>query len=112
MGFDVTSDHPVRFGVVESLNTTIKGVLRRARGMRYEAMLLLKLNWAALDRFGRLAIWHDSFSRFELFCDAHKAVMIAKSWRRSPGRTSPSGRRPANLDGVPITCPTATHDYA
>ena len=27
-------DHPVRFGVVESRNTTIKAVLRRARGMR------------------------------------------------------------------------------
>jgi transposase len=35
--------HPVRFGVVESLNTTIKAVIRRARGMRDEAMLLLKL---------------------------------------------------------------------
>jgi transposase len=38
--------HPVRFGVVESLNTTIKAVLRRARGMRDEAVLLLKLKWA------------------------------------------------------------------
>jgi transposase len=38
--------HPVRFGVVESLNTTIKAVIRRARGMRHEAMLLLKLKWA------------------------------------------------------------------
>jgi transposase len=38
--------HPVRFGVVESINTTIKAVLRRARGMRDEAMLLLKLKWA------------------------------------------------------------------
>jgi transposase len=38
--------HPVRFGVVESLNTTIKGVLRRARGMKDETMLLLKLKWA------------------------------------------------------------------
>jgi transposase len=37
--------HPVRFGVVESLNTTIKAVLRRARGMRNEAILLLKLKW-------------------------------------------------------------------
>ena len=36
----------VRFGVVESINTTIKGVLRRARGMRDEEMLLLKLKWA------------------------------------------------------------------
>lgn len=53
-------DHPVRFGVVESLNTTIKAVLRRARGMRDEQMLLLKLKWATahpirsakdLDRF-------------------------------------------------------------
>jgi hypothetical protein len=34
-------DHPVRFGVVESINTTIKAVLRRARGMRDERMLLL-----------------------------------------------------------------------
>jgi transposase len=38
--------HRVRFGVVESLNTTIKAVLRRARGMRDEEMLLLKLKWA------------------------------------------------------------------
>jgi hypothetical protein len=47
--FDGTAaycDHHVRFGVVESLNTTIKEVLRRARGMRDEAMLLLKLKWA------------------------------------------------------------------
>jgi len=29
-------DHPVVFGVVESINTTIKAVLRRARGMRDE----------------------------------------------------------------------------
>jgi transposase len=39
-------DHQVRFGVVESLNTTIKAVLRRARGMRDDAMLVLKLKWA------------------------------------------------------------------
>jgi transposase len=46
-GIAAYCDHPVRFGVVESLNTTIKGVLRRARGMRDEAMLLLKLKWAS-----------------------------------------------------------------
>ena len=45
-GIAAYCDHPVRFGVVESLNTTIKGVLRRARGMRDDAMLLLKLKWA------------------------------------------------------------------
>lgn len=39
-------EHHVRFGVVESVNTTIKSVLRRARGMRDEHMLLLKLKWA------------------------------------------------------------------
>ena len=38
--------HPVRFGVVESINTTIKAVLRRARGMRDEQLLVLKLKWA------------------------------------------------------------------
>ena len=38
--------HPVRFGVVESINTTIKAVLRRARGMQDEQLLLLKLKWA------------------------------------------------------------------
>jgi transposase len=38
--------HPVRFGVVESLNTTIKAVIRRARGMRNDAILVLKLKWA------------------------------------------------------------------
>ena len=46
-GIAAYCDHPVRFGVVESLNTTIKGVLRRARGMRDETMLLLKLKWAS-----------------------------------------------------------------
>src|SRR5262245_19611306 len=46
-GIAAYSDHPVRFGVVESLNTTIKGVLRRVRGMRDETMLLLKLKWAS-----------------------------------------------------------------
>jgi transposase len=45
-GIAAYCDHQVRFGVVESINTTIKGVLRRARGMRDEAMLLLKLKWA------------------------------------------------------------------
>jgi hypothetical protein len=45
-GIAAYSDHPVRFGVVESINTTIKGVLRRAHGMRDEEMLLLKLKWA------------------------------------------------------------------
>jgi transposase len=45
-GIAAYCDHPVRFGVVESLNTTIKAVLRRARGMRDETMLLLKLKWA------------------------------------------------------------------
>jgi transposase len=39
-------DHPVRFGVVESLNTTIKGIIRRARRMRDETVLLPKLKWA------------------------------------------------------------------
>ena len=46
-GIAAYCDHPIRFGVVESLNTTIKGVLRRARGMRDETMLLLKLKWAS-----------------------------------------------------------------
>jgi transposase len=59
-GITAYCDHPVPFGVVESLNTTIKAVLRRARGMRDQQMLLLKLKWATahpirsakdLDRF-------------------------------------------------------------
>lgn len=45
-GIAAYCDHQVRFGVVESINTTIKAVLRRARGMRDEAMLVLKLKWA------------------------------------------------------------------
>jgi transposase len=45
-GIAAYCDHPVRFGVVESINTTIKAVLRRARGMRDEAMLVPKLKWA------------------------------------------------------------------
>jgi len=39
-GIAAYCDHPVRFGVVESIDTTIKAVLRRARGMRDEQMLL------------------------------------------------------------------------
>lgn len=45
-GIAAYCDHAVRFGVVESINTTIKAVLRRARGMRDEETLLLKLKWA------------------------------------------------------------------
>lgn len=45
-GIAAFCDHRVRFGVVESLNTTIKAVIRRGRGMKDEAMLLLKLKWA------------------------------------------------------------------
>jgi transposase len=45
-GIAAYCDHPVRFGVVESINTTIKAVLRRARGMQNEVMLVLKLKWA------------------------------------------------------------------
>jgi transposase len=45
-GIAAYCDHRVRFGVVESINTTIKAVLRRARGMRDETMLVLKLKWA------------------------------------------------------------------
>ncbi len=44
-GIAASCDHPVRFGVVAS-NTTIKAVLRRARGMRDKEMPLLKLKWA------------------------------------------------------------------
>jgi len=45
-GIAAYCDHAVRFGVVESVNATIKGVIRRARGMRDEQFLLLKLKWA------------------------------------------------------------------
>jgi transposase len=45
-GIAAYCDHAVRFGVVESINTTIKAVLRRARGMRDQEILLLKLKWA------------------------------------------------------------------
>ena len=45
-GIAAYCDHAVRFGVVESISTTIKAVLRRARGMRDQEMLLLKLKWA------------------------------------------------------------------
>jgi hypothetical protein len=41
-GIAAYSDHPVRSGVAESLNTTIKAVLRRARGMHDKQILVLK----------------------------------------------------------------------
>jgi transposase len=47
-GIAAYCDHPVRFGVVEAINTTIKAVLCRTRGMRDEHMLLLKLKWATV----------------------------------------------------------------
>ena len=37
-GIAAYCDHSVRFGVVESIDTTVKAVLRRARGMRDEQM--------------------------------------------------------------------------
>jgi transposase len=42
-GSPPTAVIPYGFGFVESINTSIKAVLRRARGMRDEQMLLLKL---------------------------------------------------------------------
>jgi transposase len=45
-GIAAFCDHAVRFGVVESLNTTITGVIRRGRGMKDDTMLLLTLKWA------------------------------------------------------------------
>jgi transposase len=45
-GIAASCDHHVHFGVVDAINTTIKAVLRRARGMPDEQMLLLKLKWA------------------------------------------------------------------
>ena len=45
-GIAASCDHPVRFGVAESINTTIKAVLRRARGRWDEQMQLLKLTWS------------------------------------------------------------------
>jgi hypothetical protein len=44
-GIAAYCDHQVRFGVVESLITAIKAVLRRSRGMCDQEMLLLKLKW-------------------------------------------------------------------
>ncbi len=38
-GIAAYCDHPVRFGVVESINTSIKAVTRCARGMRDEGIL-------------------------------------------------------------------------
>ena len=46
-GIAAYCDHPIRFGVVESLNTTIKGVLRRARGMRLVLSVLLRTSTEA-----------------------------------------------------------------
>lgn len=43
-----TATIPCASAVVESINATIKAVLRRAR-MRDEEMLLLKLKWATSD---------------------------------------------------------------
>ena len=45
-GIVASYDHPVRFGVVESINTTIKAVLRRVRERWDEQMQLLKLTWS------------------------------------------------------------------
>jgi len=44
-GIAAYCDSPARFGVVEPIDTTIKAVLRSARAMRDELMLLLKLKW-------------------------------------------------------------------
>src|SRR5215471_484092 len=69
-GIAAYCNHPVRFGVVELLNTKIKGLLRRARGIGDEAMLLLKLKWASATPIRSSRDSHNSFSRFEAFRDA------------------------------------------
>jgi transposase len=61
-GIAAYCDHPVCFGVVESLNTTIKGVLRRARGMRDEAMLCSNSSGPLHDGFARRVIRLVSYS--------------------------------------------------
>jgi hypothetical protein len=59
-------DHRVRFGVVESLITTIKAVLRQSRGMCDQEMLLLKLKWATVHaiRSARDLVCFWPFNRF------------------------------------------------
>ena len=52
-GIAAYHDHPVRFGIVESLNTTIKRCPPPGRGMSDELMLLLKLKRATHGLFDR-----------------------------------------------------------
>jgi len=120
-GIAAYCNHPVRFGVVELLNTTIKGVLRRARGIGDEAMLLLKLKWASATPIRSSRDSHNSFSRFEAFRDAHRAVKIAISKRapstarqpRPPGqmRHTPPHRGLTTLLKCPVQNPDA-HSHA
>src|SRR5215471_12740522 len=120
-GIAAYCNHPVRFGVVELLNTTIKGVLRRARGIGDEAVLLLKLKWASATPIRSSRDSHNSFSRFEAFRDAHRAVKIAISKRapstarqpRPPGqmRHTPPHRGLTTLLKCPVQNPDA-HSHA
>jgi Transposase/Helix-turn-helix domain of transposase family ISL3 len=85
-GIAAYCDHQVRFGVVESINTTIKGVLRRARGMRDERMLLLKLKWATAHpiRSARdLARFRRTASGPRLRTCVYTIVVLTSAWPSS-----------------------------
>ena len=84
-GIAAYCDHPVRFGVVESINTTIKAVLRRARGMRDEQMLLLKLKWTTA---------HPIRSARDLARFLSPQGLDSNRWRTEKGRW-PRDHRPS-----------------
>jgi hypothetical protein len=62
--------------MVESINTTIKAVLRRARVMRGDEMLLLKLKW--------LPALHSVRSRLAALCDASTDVLRSVKTAKKP----------------------------
>jgi len=108
-GIAAYCDHPVCFGVVESLNTTIKAVLRRARGMRDDAMLLLKLKWATAHPIrsardlARFLSPQGLYSNPRISAVLQRASHPRRTGRPPAGAKAGHGRRSGESLGVSVT---------
>src|SRR5262249_22848898 len=98
-GIAAYCDHVIRFGVVESINTTIKAVLRRARGMR-------RRRDAALEIEGGHRPPHSVGSRLDAL--SHRSTAVLKSVKTEKSAPPSSGAEPTVPASASSTAPTQT----
>jgi len=106
-GIAAYCDHPVRFGVVESINTTIKAVLRSGREvMRDEVMLVLKLKWLTArpsDQHVMFRVLRRMYS--SSFLELRWQLLpITLVWPDAGTKYQPDTRRERSLASCAIPC--------